>query len=81
MADDEKEFANLGVALSQAAQQVIFVELLRMLINKGLLSEGEVIARYERLATAMMGERYGPYVVQGADRVIEAITGKPRTPS
>lgn len=58
------------------AQTAIFCELVRLLIERGILNQGDVIARYEALSAELMrqGSKEG---TQLADIVRDLAAGEP----
>jgi hypothetical protein len=70
MTDDSRDVeAVMASARVFGAQTVVFLELLGMLIEKGVLNQGDVIARYERLSAKLMSDPLGQEGVQLADIV------------
>jgi len=77
MSEPESDVDGILVrARLMGAQTAVFCELLRLLIEKGVLNQGDVIARYERLSQEMMrmGSKEG---TQLADIVRDAAAGEP----
>jgi hypothetical protein len=61
--------AAMVLARRHGATVAVFCELIGLLIEKGVLNQGDVIARYERFSNKMMGVDGGREAVQFADAV------------
>jgi hypothetical protein len=62
-----------------AAQSAALCELIGMLIEKGVLNQGDVMARYERLSQEMMKQK-SPEGVHLADLIRDHAAGDPDGP-
>jgi hypothetical protein len=61
------EFAPHDAAKIQSAQLIMLCELIGLLIDKGAVTQGDVIARYERSSEELMKEPGGERAIQLAD--------------
>jgi hypothetical protein len=76
--ESQKEIA----ARQLAARDIVLGELIVLLIDKGLLRQGDVIARFEALSKRFMDDPHGHHVVQLADLIRNIAAGETeRTPS
>jgi hypothetical protein len=76
--DQEKAEANqlmLGPRL-HAAHSTALCVLIEMLITKGVLGQGEVIARYEALSQQFMTVEGGTEMVALADQITDFAAGR-----
>jgi hypothetical protein len=75
-ADPENADEITASAHQSAAQSTALCVLISLLISKGALDQGEVIARYEALSKEFMTMKGGAYMVALADQIADFAAGR-----